>query len=146
VRVALLFLFGSGWGILWNLMLLGLLLPLAVLVWWMWRFEPGGGPQGGEAALALLFLIYAILLLAGVVHSIWWAMNAPAPGVMKYLKALGLSLGAWIALIAVTVPLANLGASTSAALSARRAATVGLGLLLVAGLGAHLVWLWRLRR
>jgi hypothetical protein len=146
VRGALLFLFGSGWGIVWNLVLLGVLLPLAVLVWWMWRFDPQGGPQGGEAALALLFLVYAILFLAGAVHSVWWALNAPDPGVMKYLKAVGISLAAWIAFVVVTVPLANLGASTSASLATRRAATAGLALLLVLGLGGHLAWLWRLRR
>lgn len=146
MRGALLFLFGSGWGIVWNLVLLSVLVPLALLVWWMWRFDPGGGPQGGEAALALLFLVYAILLLAGAVHSIWWAVNAPGTGATTYVKALGVSLAAWIGLVVVTIPLTNLGASTSASLAARRAATIGLGLLLVTGLGVHLAWLWRLRR
>lgn len=146
MRSALLFLFGSGWGVLWNLLLLSALLPLIVVIWWMGRFDPAGGPQGGEAALAMLFLIYAILLLAGIVHPVWWAIKAPESGVAKYLKALGVSLAAWIALIAVTIPLANLGASTSASLAARRAGTMGLGLVLVAALGAHLAWLMRLRR
>ena len=146
MRGTLLFLFGSGWGIVWNLMLLSVLVPVGLLLWWMWRFDPAGGPQGGEAALALLFLVYAILGLAGAVHAIWWAVNAPGTGATKYVKALGVSLAAWIGLVVVTIPLTNLGASTSASPAARRAATIGLGLLLLAGLGVHLAWLWRLRR
>jgi hypothetical protein len=139
------FLFGTGWWIPWHLLLLSGLIPLAVLLVWFARFDPEGGPQGGEAALALLMLVVGILMVATLLHAGLWVRQSGG-GLVRYLKACGVWVLGWVAAMIPVIRLANLSASVTAARGVRAAATAGLGLLLLAVFAANLLFLWWYQR
>ena len=82
---ALKFVFGSGWGIAWNAVLLLSLLPLYAVMDWLRTMQPGKGPQGGEAVMLLLFLVIMIVVGVSFVNGLMWAHLQPWSWATRYL-------------------------------------------------------------
>jgi hypothetical protein len=82
---ALKFVFGSGWGIAWNAVLLLSLLPLYVVLDWLRTMQPGKGPQGGEVVFLLLFLAIMIVVGVSFVNGLMWAHLRPWSWATRYL-------------------------------------------------------------
>lgn len=70
VRVQILtFLFGSGWWIVWHLVIVGSAVPMFFALRSLRRTKPGDGPQGGEALFLLLVGVALGLLAATLVDA-----------------------------------------------------------------------------
>jgi hypothetical protein len=137
-------LLGSGWWTVWHLFLLGMLLPVAGLVWWLSIYKPGAGPQGGELGAGLLILFLLGWTLATLVHAMLLA-GTFSGGWTRYLKALlawGLS---WWLVGWGFYRLSNTAASETAGDGARRAALIGFIALVVALYAVNLQLLARVR-
>ena len=145
MRNALAFLLGTGWWTLWHLFLLLSVPLLAFFAHWVLHLTPGGGPQGGEAMLAVLMLAVLILLAGSLVDAALYAAAAGARGWGAYGRAVLYALLAWIAVLVAVYKLANLATSPYASLAPRRAGLVALLLVFAGVYGANLYALWRFR-
>jgi hypothetical protein len=135
-------LFGTGWWTVWHGGLWLMLLPCAVLVWWLINFKPDGGPQGGELAAGMVLLFLLVWTVATLVHALLFASLQPG-GVGRYLKYAALWLPIWWFIGWAIYRLTNLAASTSADLMSRRMGLVGFIATVVALYAANL---WILAR
>jgi hypothetical protein len=139
------YLFGNGWWTLWHLFIWGTALPLAGLIWWLWIYKPGKGPQGGEFAAGMLILFLLAWTLIGFVEVMLLA--APAPGGFgRFMKAGLLWLLGWSLIGWALYWLTNLSASESASTPIRRLALAGFLGLTVALYGASFELLARMHR
>ena len=138
------YILGSGWWTIWHGALLLTLLPCAVLVWWLWIFEPDGGPQGGELAAGMLIVFLLVWTVATFVHALLLAATQPG-GVGRYARFGALWLPAWSFVAWVIYRSTDLAASTSAGLAARRAGLFGFVAVVIVLLAANLAVLARFR-
>ena len=137
-------LLGTGWWTLWHLIILGLLLPAAGLVWWLSLYKPGHGPQGGELGAGLLVIFLLGWTLATLVHAILLVGTFPG-GWTRFLKAL-LAWGiGWGAVGWGLYKLSNLAASETAGDGARRAGLFGFVALVLLLYAVNLELLSRVR-
>lgn len=146
MRRALVYLFGSGWWILWHGLLWIWLLPIAFVAWWFATvFERGAGPQGGEAIFAFLLLAFLGLaamtgvnafLLGAAVEGPWWLRYVALP-IAAPVAAAVIALA-----VAVTIDLAT---TRTAAGVLFAVADLGLLALLVV-LNLHAIDRFRRRR
>jgi hypothetical protein len=101
------FVFGAGWGMAWNAVLLLSLAPLYVVMDWLRTMQPGKGPQGGEVVFLFLFLALMIIVGVSFVNGLMWAHLQPWPWAVRYLLVPLALIVAWSLLLWLIFWLAN---------------------------------------
>jgi hypothetical protein len=124
------FFLGHGWWVLWHLFLLGLLLPLAAVLGWLFRMQPGSGPQGGDVAFLLVVTVTVGLTAASLVNTLLFAAALPMPGLLRFVKALAIWLVGWPAVLYLLWRLTDAASKAGAGTAARTGWLVLLSLVL----------------
>jgi hypothetical protein len=122
MRRGLVFLFGSGWWVLWHGMLWIWLIPIVWCAWWFATvFVPGKGPQGGEAIFAFLLMAFGALTIVTAINAILLGAAVAGPWWLRYLAlpiaapVAALTIGA---VVAATLDWAMSGTPAGVALAA----------------------------
>lgn len=141
------FLFGRGWWVLWHAWLWLFALPAAIVAWYFLAvFEPGAGPQGGEAIFVLWlwwFLGYSVAAAASAI--LWSKLRAGGRGRRVLVPALVGFFG-WLALAGLDVQLLTWASGMEPPPVPRQAAAAAGAALKALVLWLHLLAVWRYRR
>jgi hypothetical protein len=127
------FVFGVGRLRIWHWILLLLALPVFWFADWFSRFEPGAGPQGGEAVFVLMLIHMLAYLTAMVVSAAIQARHAPGSLVQRCLLRPALMVAAWILACAAILFASDIGTTIDATPTIRwsAAALAAAALLLI---------------
>ena len=139
-------LLGGGWWTVWYLYLHVWWLGIGWLAWYFSWVEPGAGPQGGEAAAALLLLVILGLTFATGIDALLYGSTREGSWAWRYLAIPALALVAWGVLLAIALWLANTATLVGVSLVSRRLAITGLVAILALVEAANLYALWVFRR
>lgn len=130
-------------GLLVHAYLAATLLPLWAIVSWFRGFEPGAGPQGGEAMFLLLVLFVLMWLPASLAGGLRAAGRGRRLTLRRVAMAAALWLAFWVVCIMLLFRLAELATSPYDPASTRSAATIAFA---ATGLALYAGNLWLLRR
>ncbi len=140
------FVFGTRPWRLWHMAHIAMLLPILWFVDYFQHFEPGAGPQGGEAVFVLM-LIYMLgfgLLSAG--NALLLAIKANGTVVQRVVLWPVLLLVAWIVAIALVLLGADIGTALESDRIDRWVGALCCAIALLVFYGANLAALRRARR
>ena len=96
------FLFGSGWSTLWHACHYVLLLPIWGFYAYFRDFEPGAGPQGGEAIFLFMVMFGLVVIGVSIVNAVlvmtsgeiaWWLRFVLMPLALFLFPLVALFLG-----------------------------------------------------
>lgn len=122
-------LLGGGWWTLWYALIYLCSYPILGMGRYFKTFEPGKGPQGGEAVMMGGCMLYALMLGIAVVNSVVWSRakgDFLGPGV-----ALG---GTVLSLVFLTLAYSRLGDNKSETIIGMALVWVGLAAFLASNL------------
>jgi hypothetical protein len=108
------FVFGSGRLRIWHWILLLLALPVFWFADWFARFEPGAGPQGGEAVFFLMLVHMLAYLIATVVSAAIQARRAGGSLAQRCLLRPTLMVGAAIVAFGAILFASDIGTAIDA--------------------------------
>lgn len=114
-------------------MLLVLALPLFWFADWFARFQPGKGPQGGEAVFVLMLIHMLAYLIATMISAAIQARHARGSLAQRCLLRPALMVAAWIVACAVILFASDIGTTIDATPAIRwsAAALAAAALLLI---------------
>jgi hypothetical protein len=118
------FVFGSGRLRIWHWILLLLALPTFWFADWFARFEPGAGPQGGEAVFFLMLVHMLAYLVATMVSAAIQARHAAGSLAQRCLLRPALMVAAWILGCAVILFASDAGTAIDATPAIRWSAAI----------------------
>lgn len=140
------FVFGTRPWRLWHVLHIALLLPLLWFADYFSHFEPGAGPQGGEAVFALMLAYMLCYLLLSVVNALLLAIKAEGSLLDRLVKWPLLLFVAWASAVAFVLIGAEIGTAVDSDRFDRWAGVLACAIALLVYYGANLAALRRARR
>ena len=137
------FLFGRRWWMLWYLFMWFWLLPAAGVFYYFTWFVPGAGPQGGEAAFALMLFIWTGLLLVFLANAVLWGFATPHGFAYRWLLMPMVGLIGWGVMLTLVLVGADAVGKIGGEASERQIANVAMFAIYVI---AILINCWMLQR
>lgn len=90
------FVFGVGLWRIWHWILIVLALPIIWFADWFANYDPGAGPQGGEAVFLLMVLHMMIYMVATIVSAALQARYASGTLVQRCFTRPAIMVAAWL--------------------------------------------------